>query len=167
MATAELIERTEPTAEESTKTRSKLSAENVFVFPPSATPEDLQSNKIEREDGSQVDMYRCYTVYKHAEGKEPEIVGYAFGKMDNEALGRFVEAKGYSAEVTFDKPRGAPKGPRVDANLVNSMKKIWAGSASGRSIVLQMVQENKQYKSFFEFNAEELKAIDAFTPEGE
>lgn len=161
MATA-MVENNEPVAEEGErKTRVKLHPENVYYFPPTALLDDIQANKIVREDETQVDMYRSYTILKSlGEGKEPEKCGYAFGKTENEALGRFVEAKGYSAEVTFDRPRGAPKGPRVDQNVVNSMKKVWEmKNGAGRPVVLEFCCESKQYTNFFEFTAQELEVI--------
>lgn len=142
-ATAEVEEKEET---QTKRTRIALSEENQYWFPAETNEDEIKGNVILKEDGSQADQFRPYTV----KSKDDKIVGYAFAKVELEALGRFAESKEYSTELTYPGQRGKKAGPvEVEPLQLKAITKLF--QLGERDMVLEFLQEprNANYRPHF------------------
>jgi len=171
MATAELVESNEQVAAPESGSRLRLHPDNMYFFEKTDL-DGAKANRIEKTDGSQAEGFRLYQLLKGQEKndngdvtKAGELCGYVYGKNPAEALYRFAEAKNYDVELVEPGQRGAKGGPRVNAEMLAMLTKMWQKNM--RAMVVEAVCESKQYAPHFEFTPDELKTINEYVAEDE
>lgn len=158
-ATATVIDEREATATENNgkakKARVGLWEGNKYVYgTDDASKAAAKDATIWNKDKTAaVDGFRCYNL----QNKENQVVAIVVGKNELDAFGRYLQAKGYTTELTFEDGRKGSRGPKIDPSTVNLLKKMWA--KGNQDMVLEYLKESPQYAMHFELNQAQLDEI--------